>query len=381
VSISLAFIVFGLIQPRLAVATIFTVNDVNDVADMTPGDGICRTAAGRCSLRAAIQEANSFRGFDTILMPAGVYQLSILGSDEDAAATGDLDIRESVTIAGASMWGTIIDGGGIDRVFDIIPTHLGGNTANGVTMAQLTVRNGSARVGGGIRYASPLTIQNATISDNKATLTGGGIGSAAGVSRLIIIDSIIVRNWAYEGAGIDAAASEGYEQSLKIEGSFIAYNSAFGGGAGGIHAITAELIAVTLRSNFAEYGAGIHGERITIDGSIISGNIATGYVGTKGYGGGIVMSGNSVVSRTIVSGNNADFGGGIAVRRGQARLMNLTIVNNTADSDGGGLYRDGESEAIVVNTIIEANSPRNCGGLPISGASRNNSDSDGTCHP
>ena len=56
---------------------------------------------GDCSLREAIQAANTNAavdacnphiGAETITVPAGTYTLSIAGANEDANATGDLDI-------------------------------------------------------------------------------------------------------------------------------------------------------------------------------------------------------------------------------------------------------------------------------------------------
>ena len=37
----------------------FTVNSTADAVDATLGDGICATATGICTLRAAVQEANA----------------------------------------------------------------------------------------------------------------------------------------------------------------------------------------------------------------------------------------------------------------------------------------------------------------------------------
>ena len=39
----------------------FTVNTTDDDVDVAPGDGICTTAGGTCTLRAAIQETNYLR--------------------------------------------------------------------------------------------------------------------------------------------------------------------------------------------------------------------------------------------------------------------------------------------------------------------------------
>jgi hypothetical protein len=42
-------------------------------------DGVCATASGACSLRAAIMEANALPGADTIIVPAGTYVLALAG--------------------------------------------------------------------------------------------------------------------------------------------------------------------------------------------------------------------------------------------------------------------------------------------------------------
>ena len=58
------------------------VNTTADTDDLAPGDGACRTAAGDCSLRAAIQEANAHPGPDVInfaIPGAGVHLISAPG--------------------------------------------------------------------------------------------------------------------------------------------------------------------------------------------------------------------------------------------------------------------------------------------------------------
>ncbi len=46
--------------------TAFTVNSSSDESDAKPGDGICATAGGFCTLRAALEEANATSGAKTI---------------------------------------------------------------------------------------------------------------------------------------------------------------------------------------------------------------------------------------------------------------------------------------------------------------------------
>src|SRR3990172_4426909 len=117
----------------------FTVDSTLDRVDANPGDGRCATAAGACTLRAAVQETNAAAGHDTITLPADVYVLNKEGTDEDAAATGDLDITDDVTITGAGAEMTVIDGAASDRVVHIPWYRYGVVT---VELLDLTVRNG-----------------------------------------------------------------------------------------------------------------------------------------------------------------------------------------------------------------------------------------------
>ena len=85
---------------------------------------------GQCSLREAIIAANTDlavdactagNGADVITLATGTYVLTITGTGEDAATTGDLDITDVLTITGAGPTQTIIDANDIDRIFDIRP--------------------------------------------------------------------------------------------------------------------------------------------------------------------------------------------------------------------------------------------------------------------
>ena len=68
----------------------------------TPEDDI--TVNGNCTLREAVQAANTDSavdacvagaGEDAISLPAGVYTLTLAGANEDANLTGDLDITDT----------------------------------------------------------------------------------------------------------------------------------------------------------------------------------------------------------------------------------------------------------------------------------------------
>ena len=104
-----------------------SVDSTIDTVDSNPGDGFCTDAQGECTLRAAIMEANNLVDPDVIVLPAGTYTLTIGGSGENQAMTGDLDITSKLTIVGAGRDLTTIDGNkGVvnDYVFH---AHTGGS--------------------------------------------------------------------------------------------------------------------------------------------------------------------------------------------------------------------------------------------------------------
>lgn len=65
--LALVFIFFAFMNFTVQAANLTViVNSTGDGADANPGDGICATAGGACTLRAAIQETNATSGTDTI---------------------------------------------------------------------------------------------------------------------------------------------------------------------------------------------------------------------------------------------------------------------------------------------------------------------------
>lgn len=73
----------------------FVVTSTADQLDVAPGDGRCDSDPGsgtRCTLRAALMEANVLGGMQTIRVPSGTYKLTLKGAEEDGARSGDLDI-------------------------------------------------------------------------------------------------------------------------------------------------------------------------------------------------------------------------------------------------------------------------------------------------
>lgn len=161
------------------------VNSTNDAT----GDCV----GGSCSLRSAINIANGSGGENIITFdPATTDGNPIMLTGGNG---GDLNVMRQdarILILGNGADVTIIDGGSIDRVFQIDP---GAN----VYMQALTIRGGLTNgLGGGIYNQGTLTLNDVIIEDNVAG-SGGGLANAGQMS---LDDSAVIRNTAVTGAGI-----------------------------------------------------------------------------------------------------------------------------------------------------------------------------------
>jgi CSLREA domain-containing protein len=158
-----------------------------------------------CSLREAVDTANADANSggctdanpaaaDTIKLAGGDYNLQRAGV-EDANASGDLDVTESLTIAGDGADVSGIDGNGAltgDRVLQI--------SSGTLTISGLTVHDGSSNTGGGIGgsdFGATLRLIDSTVSGNE--VGGGGGGIRVGVVTLT--DSTVSGNTAGTGGG------------------------------------------------------------------------------------------------------------------------------------------------------------------------------------
>ncbi|MEW5986603.1 MAG: choice-of-anchor Q domain-containing protein [Chloroflexota bacterium] len=264
----------------VAPAATFTVNSTLDAVDAFPGDGLCATAAGECTLRAAVMEANALAGNDTIVLPAGTYILTIPGAGEDGAVTGDLDIGHTLRILGDGADTTIVDGNGLvtdDRVFQVLRQVR-------VRIADVTIRNGRTdQLGGGIRNGGILMLQRVTLSDNTAVGSGGAIFND---NEVTIIDSTLSSNSSDNGLATDRGGA------------------IYSIGGDEYHMATAALINSTVSNNNGGHGGGIYSEYtdFVVVSSTITGNTA------RRDGGGVYAVWTPLTTaNTIWSGNTAQW--------------------------------------------------------------------------
>jgi CSLREA domain-containing protein len=278
---------------------------------------------------------------DTILLQVAgstpaLHTLSIAGALEDAAATGDLDLAESVEIRGRGADETVVEAGttpanGIDRVFDILPSTLG----TSVSFIDLTIRHGRGAIpsGGVAAFAQGAGIYlRAVVGGWGSSLTLHGVRLTANTT---------------EGSGGGIAANGGLgtaPTAVTIERSEISSNTAFLGGAGIM----------------------CSGCDLRISDSAVVSNIATVAAGAGHGGGGIRGTGDGSLITLINStvGDNRSFGdgGGLGIPLGAvlANLHHVTLSQNRADADvnasgtGGALF-NATGIITFLNSIVAQN--------------------------
>ncbi|MCI0743108.1 MAG: Ig-like domain-containing protein [Gemmataceae bacterium] len=337
----------------------FLVNTTIDTIDINPGDGLAIDSAGNTSLRAAIMEANALTGADTIQLPVGTFALTLVGSGEALAATGDLDITDDLTIRGAVTGASIISAGSStglnDRVFDL-PRGVAVDNRRVVNFENLQITGGIAQGtgststledrGGAIRidFFNTVNITNVLFSNNTAPRTGTnlvfGLGGAIDNNGFLTIDnSRFENNFASNGGG--ALYAGGSPAQVTIRNSTFTDNRARGGGAIENH------------------------EPMTIDNSTFARN--EGRVGTSSGQGGAIDNnggGNLTLTNCTFSDNISVFGGAISNFE-TLTVRASTIAGNDA-SRGGGIYSSSLGTVSIENSIVALNTHVN-GGPDIDG--------------
>ncbi|MCA9772276.1 MAG: CSLREA domain-containing protein [Myxococcales bacterium] len=335
IGFAILFVAALILIPRVHAAT-FTVTKTADTAD-----GVCDAD---CSLREAVIAANDDSNPDTIVVPAGTYDLTIAGAGEDAGATGDLDIRGPVTIQGADAASTIVDAGGIDRVFHVES----GSTR--VVFADLTIRGGSAagsgvdRQGGGIyAFRSLVTILNSVVTGNTAEFRAGGIevslgGGDQGGGDLQLLGSTVSMNTAMATGGGGGILTSG-RVTVRVSHSTLSGNTSTngpGGGASFSGPLDLAVVASDFTGNSAKNGGGFTSNQafavLVRDVTVENNTAANG-----GGGVDLIQQGNQVFrfEASKVRGNMAQSGGGIRCDGGVIEYVDGEISGNTATSIGG----------------------------------------------
>ena len=291
----------------LAHALSFTVNSPADGSDVTPGDGVCSTSAGACTLRAAIEETNATSGMDQVTLPGNSY---LIGAR--------IYIQDSLWLLGAGPEATVLDGGGADGVLGVDPPT-GSSHEPIVHMSGLTIQRGGpivTDVASGLRVGklAYVTCTECRIRDNRSSTFGGGVANGG---TLILTRSEVTGNTLPVGGG---------------------GRTSTGGG-------------------IMNYATG----RLTLEQTLVHDNYAT-------RGGGIRNQGRLEISNSTISGNRADGAGGGIYNDGTSSYLIIahsTITANIANQSrslggveptlGGGIYNNGVNAQVQLGHSILAN--------------------------
>jgi CSLREA domain-containing protein len=339
-AVSLAILAVAVLKAAVfASPALFVVDTPADAVDARAGDGVCRTVAGACTLRAAIQEANALPGADEIELPSGTYELGIRPLNQNDITTGDLDITDSLAITGGGAGSTIVDGGsppagappqvhGLDRLFEVA---VDGGT---VSFSGLTLREGSAAEYGGAivnNSTATVTVSAATLTGNTAGKAGGAIDNHVG-GDVDISDSTVSRNFATETG---SALNNNRGGAMTVSNSTVSANSA---AAVGLDETLAGAGAIANNAELDTIGT------ITVTDSRIADNRSGG-----GRPGAISNdgAGSVVVADTTFSKNTAAANGGAIFNgSGQAAVTESTFTENAA-ADGGAIYSSADKGGFV----------------------------------
>ena len=319
--------------------------DTNDALRCTNG------SAETCSLRDAVTYANADSSInitdgtvDTIMVPAGTYNLTLNAGSTDSNSNGitHLEILGPVTMIGSTSGaGVTIDGNANDTVFTINPGAFGSFNPGGNSYVFDTMLEN-------------VTIQNGKNNNNPASSAlannvGGCINwDAFGAGNLTLTNSSVLNCTILWGAG----------------GGIWAFNSGSGGGK-----LTVTGGAITNNST-SEEGGGIYGATgaaVTIQGTTLSLNSAKVSVnaadgGALGQGGGLFLNARTGASvpQSTISGGNFDSntsdsdGGGIYTNSGIAISGGTAFSGNSSGGSGGGIFHDTANAGFAETTTIAA---------------------------
>ncbi|MEN6527120.1 MAG: FG-GAP-like repeat-containing protein [Candidatus Polarisedimenticolia bacterium] len=364
----------------------FVVDDASDDAataadDANPGDGVCATAGGTCTLRAAIMETNKSAGPTSITfnlttpsialkqaLPPLVQATTIDGGaarveltpDASAAASFvGLDLSADAT-AGTTSAGSVIRSLVIDRM---------GSWGLRIATAGNSVEN--CYVGPTAAGAAPATKNNGGILITGAGATGNMIGGATADKRNLISGNSTA------GIRIDAGAS-----GNTIAGNYVGTNAAgtaylvsspgdgvqIQGGStnnviGGVAAAPGSAPGNVISGNGSYSGAyGINVKDAGTNGTLIQGNLVGPQAsGTAGIGNGSVahvmvqggsgattIGGATASARNVISGNggyNSNYG--VEINGSSDNLVYGNYLG--VDATGAAQLKNGRSGVYLTN--------------------------------
>jgi len=309
----------------------FIVNGTDDEEDAHIGDGICASATGVCTLRAALQESNAGQLASRIQLDSAIYGVEL---------ESPLRIANNVMIKGTGKDNTIITNKRNAALFEITPQQ---PYPISVTFSQMTIEKS---------VGPAITTQGnpAVISLDEVVITQStDSGIFADYADVTLYRSEIINNNALEKSG-----------ALEVHG-----HAGFG---------LTSIVQSSIEGNEGSTGGVYSDGGVLIINSTISNNIGI----TKA--GGVMLDGREGIIINSTIGENHGLEGAGIWTNAPLEIFNATIVKNQATGSGNGDYNSGFGGGIYIypggskvklqNTILSENaSPTgapNCFGTILS---------------
>jgi hypothetical protein len=344
-----AVVTLGTLTTSVSHAALFEVNNTDDDAgDNDPGDGNCRvpltvSVTRRCTLRAAIEEANALSGLDTITLPAGSVRVG----------RSLPEVSQSLTITGR--------GSGSSSIAAAVGTAESG-------FQLLSTRRDTSLT---LRVTGVSIIGQTSVSGSGAnTMTSpANSGILCHVDATCFLTSSVVRQFRFE-------AVRAIRSNLTITNSTITAN---GTGVLNDFGATTTIDSSSISSNTsgvqgpAFQGAGgivnVGGATVNVNNSTIASN-TNGHPNNTGAGA-ISNLGTLNLTNATVAGNASGPAGGagaLLLGSGSTVMRHVTIAGNAGQpaivATGGSVQ--------MLSSIVAGNSPANCGAaLPLAQADKN----------
>lgn len=391
------FAAFGacFVSPGVSLAATFAVNDPGDGPDADLGDGICATVEDRCTLRAAIDEANARPGRDRIDLRAWAGTTVPIQSELPP-------IRDAAEIDGGDGDAPVLDGRGSVRLLVglaslrienvVLKDGLarGGNGSPGGNGSYPGGAGGGAPGLGGGLYFDGAMLEIERVAFIQCVATGGAGGGGGGVVG--------------GGGGIGGDAVTHYEGALGALGGAGGFLGAEGKGGDGVFTIGIGGPR-PYRVDGGPFGGGGGGQSRLLgsawpgwDGVMLGGRGGFGaggagagpsytyiYTHRSSPGEGGAFGGNGGAHSLDETaggggGGGAGLGGGVFVRRGAVTMRECRFVACSARRGMGGVVQYAENgwngqgkggavfvhEGVLVSgggNVFESNSADDAGGF------------------
>lgn len=266
-----------------AVYRVDSARDSDAPGDARPGDGVCATAVGDCTLRAAVEEATHSRTAARIELPAGMTvalrnPLPLTGRLEIAGPVPQLGTNPARIVSARALHGAILPvrPGTQLTLSGLVLRGEGkkdGSLAAVAPGGTLHIRDSwlvGSRGGAAIYNQGRLSIDNAVFADNESNRFGAAILTADG--RTAVRDAVFVGNRARGGG---AVAWYGRAAAVTIERSVFAGNQGRKGGAIFAKADAGVYESVIVNNAASDDTGGLRGNRrgdIVLRNTVIAGN-------------------------------------------------------------------------------------------------------------